>query len=94
MQSQLIVVFLAHALVLVGAHAQEAIDAGCERYASRIGVYLSCDVREFVEPIAPADIGLEAALAQRIQAASINEAASDPVPRPEDLAAAENTSVP
>jgi hypothetical protein len=87
MQAQVIFVFLAHALVLVNANAQESIDANCERYASRIGVFASCDAREFFEPAAPpSDIGLESALSQRLRSSEPNDSeSSEAVSRTEDL---------
>ena len=86
MQTQLIFVFIAQALLITGAHAQESLDASCDRYAARIGIYASCDRRDFFEPSAPvSDIGQEAALAQRLSPAAPNQPDATPtVPRPED----------
>jgi hypothetical protein len=83
MQTQLVMVFLANALVLMSAHAQQTVDASCERYASSVAVFMGCDAREFVEPVAPAtDLGLEEALAARVEASKPDEgAATDKVPR-------------
>ena len=86
MQAQLLIAFLAQALLIAGAHAQESLDASCNRYAAGLGIYASCDGREFFEPAAPgSDIGLEAALAQRLNSVeSILSASTGTLPREED----------